>query len=318
MKPAPFPHPQAPPLILTGKDEDIVRAAYTYRFLTSQEITALLFAKGSQTYVRERCTRLAGGRDYVDRHYLYRFPLPTAQGNRERIYTLGSLGRELLESLGLRVDWHFQPHKVRNFSHSHILHNLILTRFVVAAHTWSRRATQDTLVESRLCYALAHDPALLSVQKEGNTTTAPVIPDAYLRFCTEGTSCHVLFELDRGMEDGSRFLAHVKARLAFIRSGAYERVFGTPAVIIAYATTGRIPAYRDTRRRAICALTQEVLQELHLESWAGIFRFTAIEFPTLYEQAPALFEAAEWYRPDSDTPVLLLTGDTHTHEEKGV
>ena len=310
MTPAPFPHPQPAPLILSNRDEDILRAVSTYRFVTAKDMCALLYSPKSLTFVRERLSALSGHKDHVtDGSYpLYRFALPTATiGNRERIYTLSTTGRQILESLGLPVDWHFQPSKVRNFSHSHILYNIILTRFVVAAHTWSLTQAHTTLVASRLCYELARDPVLLAVHQDGNATTVPVIPDCSFWFRTAGTRSHVLFELDRGMEDASRYLAHVKARLAFIRSGAYERVFQTKAVIIAYATTGRIAAYRETRRRALCALTQEALTELHEESLARIFRFTAVQFETLYEHAPSLFVGPVWYRPDSSTPIPLLT-----------
>ena len=98
-----------------------------------------------------------------------------------------------------------------------------------------------------------------------------------------------------------------RACIEFIRSGDYARVFGTPAVIIAYATTGQIAAYRETRARTMAAWTREVLAELKMERWAGIFRFTSVVFDTLYEEAPALFEQPLWYRPDSATPVPLLT-----------
>jgi hypothetical protein len=91
MNPAPPSQSNPPPLLLTSRDEEILKLAYKYRFFTYQEILHLLYAKGSRTYVRARASRLAGGHDYTDKYYLYRFPLPSAQGNRERIYTLGIL-----------------------------------------------------------------------------------------------------------------------------------------------------------------------------------------------------------------------------------
>ena len=47
------------------------------------------------------------------------------------------------------------------------------------------------------------------------------------------------------------------------------------------------------------AWTREVLAELNLKNWGGIFRFTSVEFDTLYDQAANLFEERVWLRPDS-------------------
>jgi hypothetical protein len=84
------------------------------------------------------------------------------------------------------------------------------------------------------------------------------------------------------------------------------KVFGIPAVMIAYVTTGQIPTYRETRVKTMAAWTREVLSELKMERWAGLFRFTSAVFESLYEDAQTLFEKPVWYRPDSPTPVLLF------------
>ena len=94
--------------------------------------------------------------------------------------------------------------------------------------------------------------------------------------------------------------------MEFIDSGDYERVFDTPAVIIAYATTGQVQAYANTRQKTMCAWTMEVLAELEIESWASVFRVTTVTYETLYKEAQALFTAPVWYRPDSPTPVPLI------------
>ena len=94
-------------------------------------------------------------------------------------------------------------------------------------------------------------------------------------------------------------------RIEFIKKGGrYSEIFGTEAVIIAYATTGQRPEYGETRRRTMCTWTQEVLAELGKTSWAPVFRFHKIDFETLY-QSP-LFEAPVWYCPGSEKPVTLF------------
>ena len=54
------------------------------------------------------------------------------------------------------------------------------------------------------------------------------------------------------------------------------------------------------------AWTMEGLQELNKKNWAGIFRFTAVAFDTLYDAAPKLFEQPLWYRPDSAEKTVPL------------
>jgi hypothetical protein len=49
----------------------------------------------------------------------------------------------------------------------------------------------------------------------------------------------------------------------------------------------------------------ELLKEMRLENWAGIFRVASVEFQNLYNYA--LFEKDVWYRPDASNPVSLFT-----------
>ena len=58
----------------------------------------------------------------------------------------------------------------------------------------------------------------------------------------------------------------------------------------------------------MAAWAMEVVRELNIERWAGIFRFTsALDYTRLYEQGQELFSKPVWYRPDApSTPVPLL------------
>jgi hypothetical protein len=163
---------------------------------------------------------------------------------------------------------------------------------LVALKRWARGSAL-TLVDLRLGHELARG-------------SVKVIPDAWVLLeNTKGDQFPILIEIDRGMEYQAAFKRHVKARLNFIRSGEYARVFGAEAVLIAYATTGQTPEYRQTRAVTICAWIREVLEELEMENWAGIFRVTSLVHEEIYTSP--LFEAPVWYRPDGDTPVRLLS-----------
>src|SRR5947209_9846310 len=106
---------QIAPILLTKRDEQILQAVYAYRYVTALDIAYLLFSPKSLTHVREILAKLSGGEDFHPRAYLFRFRLP-GSGNTERVYTLGSRGRDfLVNTLGLPVDWYFRPGKVKHF-----------------------------------------------------------------------------------------------------------------------------------------------------------------------------------------------------------
>src|SRR5919202_2778580 len=151
---------------LTFRDEEMLQAVNTYRYMTAKDITFLFFSPSSINYARERLAALAGGADGKERAYLYRVAMPSRTGSRERVYTLGSAGREALLSLGVPVAGYVPPYKADRLSHSHLLHQLTLTRFVVAATLWVRNYPEYTLADMRLSYEIEKRVAKLAGEKE--------------------------------------------------------------------------------------------------------------------------------------------------------
>ena len=266
------------PVILHKRVEEILKTISFYRYMTALDVTRLLYSPGSLRYVRSLLSQLSGGADFVNNQYLYRFRLPSVStGNSERIYTLGSRGRDFLtREVGVSADWHFRPDKVKHLGYGQLVHNLVLTRFVVSAAAWARQRADFRLAKTRICYELAQAPAVVGVRGEGRKAALAVIPDAWLLFEKLQDGKHekwlpVLLEIDRGTQDQAKFRERVESRIEFIRSGAYRELFETEAVTIAYATTGETPEYRETRRRAMCAWTKEVLKN-ELGSPARLWR----------------------------------------------
>jgi hypothetical protein len=280
-------------VLLNSMGEKIISMIYTFRFAGALDTAHYLFSPSSLTYARSRLSSLAAAK------YLYRFRLPsTKTGGAELIYTLGSRGRDFVaQKLGLPIDFYFRPSHMKHLSYSQAQHNLLLTRFCVAAASFCRRQTQMRLVQIRPSYELSHE-------------AAKVIPDAWLCFDRLRNGSHesfipVLLEIDRGMEYQQKLKQHVRSRIEFVRSGAYSKLFGTRAVIVAYVTTGDLPEYRETRRKAMCTWIKEVLSDLKMEDWSQIFRLISVQFDELY--STPLFDQPLWYVPDSSTPLPLLT-----------
>src|SRR5215216_6775870 len=111
---------------LSPTEEEILKTMITYRFMTAVDVAHALFSPASLTHVRSMLTRLAGGEDYKERECLYRFPLASGKaGNPQRVFTLGSAGREVVRSLGLPAQWYYRPSKTGRLQSSYLNHQLL-------------------------------------------------------------------------------------------------------------------------------------------------------------------------------------------------
>jgi DNA-binding PadR family transcriptional regulator len=245
--------------MLQDRDEKILKAVWYYRYMTSLDICRLFFSPKSLTHVREILAKL------TKNQYLTRFELPSLDGRREKVYVLGQAGRSYLLRLGLDVSWSFRPQRLKFLSYSYVLHNLILTRTIIAASLWSQQ-NGIQLVDKKICYEL-----------EGE-----VIPDCWLLFHDNEDEIPVILEIDRGMEYQKKFKAHVKGRAEYLLRG-YKEDFGTEAATVVYLTTGQTPEYTQTRKKTMERWTMQVLNELRLVGWEEVFKFYVVEYNSIYE-----------------------------------
>ena len=164
------------------------KAVWYYRYITARDLTNLLFAKTSITHMREILATLSGGEDLQTNNYLCRFTLPSVSGTREKVYVLGAKGRRVLTQMGLPATWYFRPHKLKFLSYGYVLHNLILTRTMIAGGLWANEHPDFSLISKHICYELP----------------GKVIPDGWLLFEERTDNAvyeqPVMIELDRGME----------------------------------------------------------------------------------------------------------------------
>lgn len=281
------------PFVLTRRMEEILKILHFYRYMAARDIVYLLFSPSSVTYVREMLALLS------QHKYLYRFQLPhSGSGNTQMIYILASRGRDyLVREAGMEVDWYFRPYKVNSLSYGQVVHDLALTRFCVAATVWAAKQPDFNLVQTRICYELAR--------------SLKVVPDGWLLFERLKGGAHdtyfpVLLEIDRGTEYSKRFVQHLQSRIEFVKKGgAYSKIFGQEAVMIAYVTTQETTEHQDARRRAMCMWTSKVLKELGKTNWSPIFRFHSLSLADIYQSD--IFDGPVWYRLDSASPVPLFT-----------
>jgi hypothetical protein len=285
---------KAPPtlLVLSHTDERLITAVHALRFATALDLIYFLgFSEKSLPYIRSRLSRLSGG-DVQRNTYLIRFSRPhTGLGPTEKVWALGARGRDFLHAQG-----YYRPYnKLAHLSYSMLTHDLTLVRLVCAATAWVRQQSTYTLVQTTLSHELSRMPGMKAV------------PDAYLRYEKDGKSHPIWIEVDcNGTEFQVQWKKYLRQRLAFIRSDGYAEVFHTRSVLMAYVVGGPSAEAREVRRQKLCSYTQEVLSELGLKGWASIFRFTSVEYKTLYD-AP-LFSGEVWRSPDApETPLLLFS-----------
>jgi hypothetical protein len=291
------------PLLLTSTQERILQLVHFLRFATAQEITHAQFSKGSLTYIRAILSRLAGGKDYKTREFLYRFPLPAAHGAKERVFCLGAKGRE-----ALKVEDYDPPHKIRQRSYGQLLHDLTLSRFVASTLHYCRTSGTYRLREIRTCYELSRNPPCFTQVTNGQEISITVIPDAWVHVkrVADGKAFPLWIEIDRGTMFRKRYQQLMAHRLTYFRSGEYEKMFGTPALRIVYLTTGSTPDARYTRLHTLRRWTEEVLSAQQLTAWTPLFRFAPIVFEQLYDHTHHLFSEPEWYQPDDTDDTVPL------------
>jgi hypothetical protein len=77
------------PLILTPRDEQMLKVLYDYRYMTAKDMAYLLFSPHTEAYVRRLLTRLSGGSTPQPHTYLYCFHLPkVGLGRPQKILAL--------------------------------------------------------------------------------------------------------------------------------------------------------------------------------------------------------------------------------------
>lgn len=302
-------------VILTKRHEEMLQRIYQLRYVTAWDMTRLFYTPTSINHVREMLSLLSGKNDYVERQYLFRFPLPNTRiGGTEKIYTLGSRGRAYLQSQGMSIEWHFRPYKVAGMTYQNCLHALTLTRFLVAAQVFCKKSDAWELSKLRTEYELKKEIASEKAKQQavriavknavGNEEEVTVIPDSWLLFHHLRSKKErwqpVFLEIDRASEQQTFFKRQVRARALFLSGGGYNKLFGTQKGVIAYATTGN-----DTRMKSMMTWTKEVLTELNLRKLALRFYFCSLT-PFWEQDETSLFLAPLWHRALEKHPVPLL------------
>jgi len=242
------------PLVLSEQDEQIIRACCLYQWMTILDMAMLLELPTSLNYIRKLAASLAGNKDEVPGHYLYRFALPQrAGGNALRVFVPGEASRTLWpQDDGDGFIWK-APSTMQRHSYSFVYHNLAVSRLCICATRFCREHPEYYLVETRL-YDIARNPPRVSLTTDGGENSLSVIPDCwlYIERVADGQGTALWFEVDNATTYRVAYQRRLAARLEFITSeGGYASYFGTPVVLLCYAVLGKAPGLREARMHTL-------------------------------------------------------------------
>jgi len=259
---------------------------FTFPYITSKQITSLLYSEGSYRSVLQILKRL------TDNEYLLRKPLPS-QDDRfsvPYVYWLSALGRHYLESLGYDFSAWVFPHQMRLSQSSHLWHALAVNDFLITGVKLSDGSPDVKLMDCR------HD---LFMQM---TMNLAVKPDGWeLFYIKETEKAGVWLELDRGTELQKIWMAKTEKIVTYV-SGGFQDDFGTRAVTVAVVVPSTVLGAVE-RVRKLKLWTEHQLTKMGKEQEYDLFRFLLL--PETYA-ADWLYLAPAWLRPFDGSKHRLL------------
>jgi hypothetical protein len=279
---------------LSARDDALLRAVYSYHFLTVEQATRLLFSRGSLVYVRATLRALAA------KGYLQRLRLPTSgQGNTPHIYTLARKGVRYLEAAGFSDFARFRPSEQQEHSYFFLRHTQRVNDVLIAGALLGELAPGITLAEMRHERTLKRTPVYVEVATGDKKERVGVVPDGWMDFHLRGEErMSVVLELDRGTVEERAFKRKLRGLLAYA-NGPYRAFFGSDAISIAFAITAG-----ETRLRRLRAWCEQTLTEAGLQEHAELLLLTSLPEGELDPRQ--LFLAPIWEQPFGTIAVALL------------
>jgi hypothetical protein len=279
--------------------EQIVRALAIFVYLTAEQLTRLLYSKGSLTYVKATLKSLVdlgfavtvGGRVV---------PLPL-------IYRLTGEGRSfasiVLESPTVK---RFRPSEEREKAGnlSFIRHTLAVNDVLIAARLLSQTAPDITLTrmfqEQELKRTIYVELPERTMHNRRDQRTTCIEPDASLEFTIQET-WQGFFHIEVYCNLPPlqwRYKQKVRGYVTYADTGQHEALFHTPALSIAvFAATDQMAA-------TLKQWTEEALQEVERQQDGEWFFFCSLAVATV--SPIELFLSPVWKQTFRDTKIPLL------------
>lgn len=227
------------------RDVTVLQAVYEYRVLSRNQIERLCFGT-VHPYIAQRRIALLYHHGFLERQFL-----PARGGiiQSHTLYLLGERGAVLLATSGLyeHISWSQEQLKVGTYFLSHMLGiSEFRVRFTLACQQQGIPIAK--WIGERDLKA-QYDRVTIQTSS-GKEQLIPIIPDSYFVVQTpQGNQCFAL-EYDTGSMPGKRIKTKVAGYLAYIRSKAYQKRFGTNSLRVLFIASS------ERRMRGLMNFTQ--------------------------------------------------------------
>ena len=241
-----LPPNERPPMQLTDRDQEIVRAVNDHRALTAAHIADLFGMSSSPV---QRRLQLLFHHEYLDRQIVT--VLNRSSMNMPDIYTLGRRGvRLLIDAFAYEQNEVYRPR--RQFAWDTIDHLLRINNFRVAVAIAARARdwTLETWHDER--FFRAHPDKVTLIDRNGKESEKPVLPDGYFCLAVPQGRAHFFLEIDRGTEPRSAFRPQIRVYEQYVASGGYQARYSQSSLSILVVTTTqpRIDTLKGVTKKA--------------------------------------------------------------------
>jgi hypothetical protein len=287
--------------------EKILVALAAFDYLTAAQLTRLLYAPSSLSFVRKKLHTLRAGR--------FVLALPRRSATLPRVYTLSSTGYAYAAALGMQQGRRVRPVAERDKAGNLLFleHSLAVSDVLIAAQRLSQThpGIQLTrMITERQLKRKIHVELPVGMS-EGRTRvqTICIEPDASLQFLLTETSHDapqiwedfIHLEVYRNLPPAEwRFKQKIQGYVTYALTGQHEALFATPALSIAVITTSEQIALTLKR------WTEETVRAMQQPEQGGRFFFGRIATTTASPEE--IYLAPVWEQAFSSvkTPLLLL------------
>jgi DNA-binding PadR family transcriptional regulator len=299
---------KATAFLITSADERLLTTIAAYHYLTADQVMRLWYSPTVITYVRERLKRLADA-DYLQRTYATR-AVPV--GRSKTVYRLGPKGIAYLQSADMIGEERYRPSEHRFHGELYLAHTLAINDVLIAAALVDRLVPEISLAGFRHDLDLRRAAERVEITQGSRRELLTVIPDGWLDFHlqVDGRSerSPILLEVDRGTKAVRDFKRKLRALLAYITGGTYQRVFGTKFVTVLFAVDVDAfthPQQPERRVADILRWATEELKELKREKYGDLIVVGTLRRPPDLEPLD-FFLSPRWSIPSQGLPVSLL------------
>jgi hypothetical protein len=312
-------------LALRQHHVNILSAIFYHPYITAEQLTRLLYSKGSASRVRGLLPQLETA-GYITSRYL---PRATPYGSLPKLYLLDLDGFNFLKKQGFDM-----PKRFRRLEEEDKLttsnqwpHTVAVNDVLIAAQLLERQYPAITLHAFKHERVLKQEePITVTVQKrtlDGKIVlgkdskpamqTIKMFPDLFLDFRIyqedrdKPYRCCRFLEIDKDTEGQTKIRRKVRAYLEFVKSGECVKRFGTKTPFV-----GFINPKGGVKRRE--ELTEWVEAELKVTKephfWTEMFMLTSTDEPAI--DSEQLFLSPVWYMPFDRKPTVFISAGSHS------